>query len=152
MSEFEDTLNAILSNPDAMNQVMQLAQSIGGSGHGTPKEGGAAEGDGRTGAGAGNGPPSGGGTDAGGGGPLGVPGNLGNLGDLLGGLDPKMLSRLLPLLGEMNQGNDERMQLLYALRPFLKPERAAKVDRAAKAARLLSMGRKLLSAIGDEHV
>ena len=35
MSEFEDKLNAILSNPDAMAQVMNLAQSLdlgGGSG------------------------------------------------------------------------------------------------------------------------
>ena len=29
MSEFEDKLNAILSNPEAMGQIMTLAQSLG---------------------------------------------------------------------------------------------------------------------------
>ena len=31
MSEFEDKLQAILGDPDAMSQIMSLAQSIGGS-------------------------------------------------------------------------------------------------------------------------
>ena len=31
MAEFEDQLNSLLSNPDAMAQIMQLAQSLGGS-------------------------------------------------------------------------------------------------------------------------
>ena len=30
MAEFDDKLNSILSNPDAMSQIMQLAQSLGG--------------------------------------------------------------------------------------------------------------------------
>lgn len=30
MSEFEDKLQSILGNPDAMSQIMSLAQSIGG--------------------------------------------------------------------------------------------------------------------------
>ena len=38
MAEFDDKLNSILSNPDAMSQIMQLAQSLGGGngGGGTP--------------------------------------------------------------------------------------------------------------------
>ena len=32
MAEFDDKLNSILSNPDAMSQIMQLAQSLGGGG------------------------------------------------------------------------------------------------------------------------
>ena len=31
MAEFDDKLNSILSNPDAMAQIMQLAQSLSGS-------------------------------------------------------------------------------------------------------------------------
>jgi len=31
MSEFEDKLGAILSDPNAMSQIMTLAQSLGGS-------------------------------------------------------------------------------------------------------------------------
>ena len=30
MAEFDDKLNSILSNPDAMAQILQLAQSLGG--------------------------------------------------------------------------------------------------------------------------
>ena len=143
MSEFEDKLNAILSNPDAMAQVMNLAQSLdlgGGSGgsQGTAQ----------------NAPrlP-----------PLPRPpreaeetpwAGLAGLGDLLGQIDPKTIQRLLPLVGELagSGGNDERMQLLYALRPFLKPERRDKVERAAKAARLLHLGKRFLTTMGGPNV
>lgn len=33
MSEFEDKLQSILGNPDAMNQIMSIAQSITGNSH-----------------------------------------------------------------------------------------------------------------------
>ena len=73
MSEFEEKLNAFLSNPDAMAQVMNLAQSLnlggGESQEATP--------------GGGDAPPPQGGV------------NLSGLGDLLGGIDPKLLQRLL---------------------------------------------------------
>lgn len=140
MGEFEEKLNAFLSNPDAMAQVMNLAQSLNLDG-GTPAEG------------AENAPPppAGGGAAAG---SLGDLGSLAGLQDLLGQIDPKLIQRLLPLVGELtaNGGNDERMQLLYALRPFLKPERRDKVERAAKTARLIHVGKKLLSSMGDGHV
>lgn len=137
MGEFEEKLNAFLSNPDAMAQVMNLAQSLNlGGGTGTSGgEGGEAAP-----------PPPGGGN--------GALGDLSGLGDLLGQIDPKLIQRLLPLLGEAagGGGNDERMQLLYALRPFLKPERRDKVERAAKAARLIRVGKKLLAGLGDGDV
>lgn len=40
MSEFEDTLNAVLSDPKAMDQIMTLAQSLSG---GTKEESGPTE-------------------------------------------------------------------------------------------------------------
>ena len=130
MSEFEEKLNSILGNPDAMAQVMNLAQSLNLGGGGGEQEGAPP-------------PPSGGAPPAGGG---------GGLGDLLGQLDPKLLERLLPLVGELSGGgggNDERLALLYALRPFLKPERRDKVERAVKTARLIHVGKKLLSGLGE---
>lgn len=141
MSEFEEKLNAFLSNPDAMAQVMNLAQSLNLGG-----EGGAA--------GGGDPPPGGDPSPAGPPPPEGGGVNLAGLGELLGGIDPQLLQRLLPLAGELagSGGSDERMQLLYALRPFLKPERRDKVERAARAARLLSVGKKLLAGLGDGHV
>ena len=80
-------------------------------------------------------------------------GNLADLGGLLGQIDPKWINRMLPLVGELTgSGNDERMQLLYALRPFLKPERQDKVERAAKTARLIHVGKKLLQTMGESDV
>ena len=76
----------------------------------------------------------------------------GGLGDLLGQLDPKLMERLLPLAGELaggGSGSDERLALLYALRPFLKPERRDKVERAVKTARLIHVGKKLLAGLGE---
>ena len=142
MSDFEDKLNGILSNPDAMAQIANLAQSLNlGGGDGAPAE---------------NAPqPSvpapggnGGGTPAG-------PGGLAGLGDLLGKIDPRLIQKLLPLVGELSSdssGGDDRLQLLYALRPFLKPEKRDKVERAVKAARLIHVGKKLLSTMGDSYV
>ena len=127
MSEFEDKLNSILGNPEAMAQVMNLAQSLNLGGGGGEPEGAPP-------------PPDQGAPPPGGGG----------LGDLLGQLDPKLMERLLPLAGELaGGGNDERMQLLYALRPFLKPERRDKVERAVKTARLIHVGKKLLAGLGE---
>ena len=141
MSDFEEKLNSVLSNPDAMSQIMNLAQSLnlGGGGGESPQEG------------QGGGsepppppPPAGGGDGLGG---------LAGLGSLLGQIDPKWINRLLPLVGELTGGgSDERMQLLYALRPFLKPERQDKVERAATTARLIHMGKKLLQSMGESDV
>jgi len=148
LSDFEEKLNAILSNPDAMAQVASLAQSLnlggtggqGGAGGRTPPAAPAAS----------PAPPP----PAAGGGLGDGLGALSGLGDLLGQIDPKMIQRLLPLVGELaNDGEaDERMQLLYALRPFLKPERRDKVERAVKAAKLIHVGKKFLTAMGESNV
>ena len=76
------------------------------------------------------------------------------LGDLFGQIDPNLLQKLLPLVGELtgSGGSDERLQLLYALRPFLKPERRDKVERAVKTARLIQIGKNLLKNMGETYV
>lgn len=144
MSEFEEKLNAILSNPEAMGQVMNLAQSLNlGGGGGPSGEGGPPDPPPQTSQAPQNSAASGGGVTDG----------LAGLGSLLGQIDPKLIGRLLPLAGELaGGGNDERMQLLYALRPFLKPERRDKVERAAKTARLIHVGKKLLQSMGENNV
>ena len=131
MSEFEEKLNSILSNPDAMSQVMSLAQSLNlGGGETAPRQEENPE------------PQESAGP------------NLSGLGDLLGQIDPAMIQKILPLVGELtgNDGNDERMALLYALRPFLRPERRDKVEKAARTAKLIHVGKKLLSNMGDGYV
>ena len=118
MAEFDDKLNSILSNPDAMAQIMQLAQSLSGGTGGNN---------------AANAPPP----PPSGGDPLSA---------LAGGLDPQLLLRFLPLIQELGGARDSNArQLLYALRPYLKPERQEKVERALQLARLFHLGRKFLA-------
>ena len=137
MAEFDDKLNSILSNPDAMAQIMQLAQSLSGGTDGgapgappppPPQAGSFAAGQGQQ---AFQAPPASGGDP---------------LSALAGGLDPQLLLRFLPLLRELGgQQDSNARQLLYALRPYLKPERQEKVERALQLARLFHLGRKFLT-------
>lgn len=122
MAEFDDKLNSILSNPDAMAQIMQLAQSIGGADTSPVQQPQQAQ---QT-------PPAE------------RSGDL--LSSLAGGLDSKLLLRLMPLIQELGgQRDSNAKQLLYALRPYLKPERQEKVERALQLARLFHLGKKFLS-------
>ncbi len=129
MAEFDDKLNALLSNPDSMAQIMQLAQSLSGGGgpaaaaapppQPPPFQPQAA--------------PS----------PPPAPDLLSSL---AGGLDPKLLARLLPLIQELGgQQDSNARQLIYALRPYLKAERQEKVERALQLARLFHLGKKFLA-------
>jgi len=129
MADFEDQLNSLLSNPDAMAQIMQLAQSLGGaSPNGPPPQEPAP-------APLSPVPPSSGSSTGG--------GDL--LSSLTGGMDPALMLKLLPLVQELGgQRDSNARQLLYALRPYLKPERQEKVERALQLARLFHIGRKFL--------
>ena len=141
MAEFDDKLNSILSNPDAMSQIMQLAQSLGGGGAQEsappppPDQPG-----GQPGGPAWGNPPQAAPPPAGGGGDL--------LSSLLGGggLDMGLLTRLLPLIQELGgQRESNARTLLYALRPYLRSDRQEKVERALQLARLFHLGKKFLS-------
>ena len=135
MSEWEDKLNHLLSNPDAMAQVMQLAQSLSGSegasdaGASTPQQ-----------VPAGNvAPPAG----------AAAP-DTGNwnaaLSQLTGGLDPALLTRLLPVIGQINRpASSETAALLQALQPFLREKRRDKVARAAQLAKLIHLAKVFLT-------
>lgn len=123
MAEFDDKLNSILSNPDAMSQIMQLAQSLGGDGGGQSAPPPPAQ-------------PA----------PQQTPPPGGALSSLVGGLDPGLLSRLLPLIQELGGQRDSNARnLLYALRPYLRSDRQEKVERALQLARLFHLGKKFLS-------
>lgn len=145
MADFDEKLNNILSNPDAMAQIMQLAQSLGGGqDQGVPSEqasppslqsqsGQSPSWLGQSGPPPYQQPQSG-------------PDVLTGLSGLTGGMDPKLLLRLLPLIQELGSGQDSNArQLLYALRPYLKTERQEKVERALQLARLFHLGKKFLT-------
>ena len=124
MSELDEKLNALLSDPNSMAQVMQLAQQLSGTfgGDSQPQHQPPP-------------PPSP---------PTKQPPPAFDA-SLLGGLDPKIIGRFLPLLQEYSHSNSNTTQLLYALRPFLKAEKQDKIERAAKLARLIHLGKKFLS-------
>lgn len=158
MSELEEKLENILGNPQAMAQIMSLAQSLNGGGSpppaGTGEPSSAQEQASPAPAPAPSPPPP-----ASGGAGDGLGGLLGGLGSL----DPKLLSAAAGLLGQFNSGgDDQRVALLTALRPFVKEQRYAKLDKAiqiAKLSRLIRSGLELFRAQreaahgeGDSHV
>ena len=64
-------------------------------------------------------------------------------------MDPKLLAKLLPLIQELGDQQDSNARaLLYALRPYLKPDRQEKVERALQLARLFHLGKKFLAEWG----
>lgn len=118
MSELEDKLNSLLSDPAGMAQVMQLAQQLSSSmGQSAPQP-----------------PPE----------PE-KPANSGNWGALLGGIDAKTISKFLPMLQALSADQSNSMQLLNALKPYLKEEKQSKVERAARLARLITIGKRFLT-------
>ena len=139
MSEFEDKLNAILSSPEAMEQISAIASSLGkgqSGGQAGPGEEGQAPQDRREGP-----PPESGGSD------------LSGLGDLLGGFDPGMLTKLLPLMQQYQSGNEEKQALLNALKPFLRRESQEKVDKAIRITRLSRVIRASMTLFREDgHV
>lgn len=124
MAELDEKLNALLSDPTSMSQIMQLAQQLSGSMGGGPDS-------------AAQQPPVQPPAP-----PVSAP----------GGLDPQVVARFLPLLQEYSRSNSQTMQLLYALRPFLKESKQDKVDRAARLARLIHLGKRFLTDWGEGHV
>ncbi len=146
MAELEDKLNAILSNPEAMGQIMSVAKALTGGDNAAPpappqeeavtytpvptKPEPAQTGQGTTQPGlesltallsslsGGQGAKPG--------------GNSGPLGDL----DPRLLRTAAALFSEYGAADDRKIALLTALKPFLKEERYAKMDRAIQIARL----------------
>ncbi|HWS42230.1 MAG TPA: hypothetical protein VN421_04005 [Pseudoflavonifractor sp.] len=126
MAEFEDKLNAILGNPEAMGQIVNIAKALTADGGGSappkppsnpidaqyvPVEGESAQQTGTQ------------DTDAN---PLAA----------LGELDPRLIQTAMRLFAEYSTSDDRKTALLAALKPFLKEERLAKMDKAVQIAKL----------------
>ena len=137
MSELEDKLQSILGDPEAMGQIMSLAQAITGK---QGAEGSPAEGE-----------PDGSAVSAGEGAADGEMAPV-NAFSLLEDLDPRLLQMGLRLLSEYRSTDERKTALLTALRPFVRKDRYAKVDRAIQIARLSHVIRTALDAFqkGDE--
>ena len=157
MSELEEKLENILGNPQAMAQIMSLAQSLGGPGANAPEQAPApSQEQGQ--------PPEQPSAPAPAAQSEAAPGpSSGSLGDLsgmlgmLGSLDANTLSAAAGLIGQFTGGGDDRRTaLLNALRPFVREERYAKLDKAiqiAKMSRLIRSGLDLFRARKEDgHV
>ena len=140
MAEFEEKLGAILNNPQAMGQIMALAQSLSGQ---------TANGDGS--------PP-----------PQPQPSPVeGEIQEAVfepvsalndeelpsdhalphPDIDPRLLELGLRAVSAYQNQNDEKSALLRALRPFVSEERAKKVDKAVQITRMTRAIRAVLDGI-----
>ena len=99
MEQLQDQMNAILGNPEMMQKIMAMAQSLG-----QPQEAPS--------------PP-----------PEDCPPPV------MPDFDPKLLTKLSGLARSGSIDSDQR-SLLSALRPYLTPERIAKLEKAMRAAKL----------------
>ncbi len=142
MAELEEKLESILGNQEAMAQIMSLARSLdlGDQSKDAPPEGAG-------GAQSAPSPPS----------PVPAQPSAGGLLDGLSSLDPKLLSAAAGLFAQYQNGNDDRrVALLNALRPFVREERYAKLDKAIQIAKLSRLIRSALdlfrAAKEDGHV
>lgn len=136
MAEFEEKLTSILGNQQAMDQIMALARSLSGEKEGAgenapreerePAEREAASSHGEG-------------------------GDSPDLTQLLGGVDPGMLQMGMRLFQEYQGTDDRNAALLQALRPFLREERRAKLDKAVRIARMTRLIRVALGSMGEKE-
>lgn len=125
MSGLEDKLNAILGNQEAMGQIMAIAQSLGGQ-----EEQPSGPEDGYV--------------------PVAAQEQPADLSAILGNIDPNVMQMGMRLLQEYNRADDRNAALLAALRPFVKEERFAKLDRAIQIARLSRVVRVLFDTMKEK--
>ena len=134
MAEFEEKLNAILGDQEAMGQIMALALSLSAcdqtESEKTQEEYGVSERDKPEDIQA---PSSQQGPD---------------LSALFDQLDPAMLQMGMRILREYRGRDDRSADLLRALRPFVREERRGKLDKALQIAQMTRMIRVALTAMG----
>lgn len=117
MAQWEEKLGAILNNPQAMSQIMSIAQSLGGTqeqeGESVPDAAPEVPPD----------PPA-----------------------QAPELDPKVMEVGMRALAAWQEPGDSRSALLQALRPLVKEERRGKVDKAIQITRLSKVVRVVLDS------
>lgn len=132
MAGFEEQLNSILGNQEAMSQIMALARSLSGEPPKDPAPPPEAL-------------PEGGGTYL----PAEPPSP--DLSALLGQVDPKMIQTGMEILRQVQSTEDRGAVLLDALRPYLREDRRPKLDRALQIARMVKLVRAAMGAFGGEE-
>ncbi len=157
MAEFEEKLGAILNNPQAMSQIMALAQSLGGNSSKSSEKQSVSD-DSAPSFPASSLPSSAFADEA-----QEVafepvmfdetqkPEENSPFGDL--NLDPRLLEMGMKAISAYQDPNNAKAALLQALRPFVKEERYKKVDKAVQIARISKAIRVVLDGFkGGEEV
>lgn len=129
MGQWEEKLGAILNDPQAMSQIMSLAQSLGGD---QPSE--QPPQDQRE-----NEPPASA--------PQGEPPPAPT--EDAPSLDPRVMAAGLRALSVWQDPEDPRSALLQALRPFVRAERQVKVDKAIRIVRMSKAVRAALDGLQE---
>ena len=124
MGEFEEKLNSILGDQQAMGQIMALAQSLGKQSSSDQEEKDTAPEP------AEDAPP--------------------DLSQLMGNLDPKMVQLGMRLMREYQQDDGQNTALLQALRPYLREERRGRLDKAVQIAKMSRLLRVALGSLGGK--
>ena len=132
MAGFEEQLNSILGNQEAMSQIMALARSLSGEQQPAGEASPAPEEPGEAAyvpAGEAPVPPA------------------PDLAALMGQIDPQMIQVGIDVIRQVQSTEDRNTALLNALRPFLREERQARLDRALQIARAVKLVRVALGAV-----
>lgn len=120
MADFSEMLNGILSNPQAMQQIMSLAQSLGLQGQGgQPQQSAPAP------------PPP-------------------QLPQQPNQPDPMQLLQGFLQMSKQMGGDERQLALFQALKPFVRPDRAEKLDRAIQVAKISRLAGNALQKLGPQ--
>lgn len=136
MAGFEDQLNSILGNQAAMNQIMALAKSLSGEQPAPPPQ---------------EDPPALEQAREAAYTPTAEEPAAPDLSALLEQIDPGMLQAGMDVFRQVQSAEDRNAALLNALRPFLKEDRQARLDRALRIARTAKLVRVALGALGRKE-
>jgi len=109
LSDLENKLNAILSDSNAMGQIMALARSLGGGQETSLTDSQTSPDNVNANTFASSLPPS---------------------------IDPRILDVITKVFSMYNSNDDDRANLLIALRPFVRKERYAKLDQAVQISKI----------------
>lgn len=134
MAEFDEKLNAILGNQEAMAQIMSLARSLSADSPGenqNREDQQAQEMDGEEAQ------------------ERDTQSTQPDLSAMLGQLDPALLRTGMEVIRQVQSTEDRNAALLQALRPFLREERRGRLDRAIQIARMTRMIRAAITALGE---
>lgn len=128
MGEFEEKLNSILSSPEDMEKIVNLARSLSASSEVGEKE---SEHNHNHSDDSSDPPES----------------ALSRLGDI----DPRVFKIMSKLMGEYSSsGDDGKAAILNSIKPYLKEERKTSIDKALEVLKLSKLARIVMSEFGGD--